>query len=403
MTGYPHQAGVPKVAPTVPRGASPSRWFRANLWVHRWISLLVTLPFLILCLSGTVLIFHDEIDIAMGNVPAASTAAASERPLADSIAAIQSAFPDKRIISAGLDPDEHPGMLTAYIAPVEDTGYEHARPVFADIATATIVPSPDPANTLTGFLLKLHSEWFLGTTGRLLGALLALLVLIALLSGLVVYAPYVKRIAFGVLRRGKGPRPFQLDLHNFIGAVVLGWAVVVSATGVLLGLSTTALGVWRMTELAHVRAQYAQSAPVDYRNPPISVGHAFAAATAAAEQGWHPVSVVYPKTDFSTARHFTVFLAGAKGLDERLLKIALVDAATGKIARTLELPAYLKAILVSEPLHFGDYGGLPLKILWTACTWMTLFITANGAWLWWDRRRRRKGKQTADLAYGGIS
>jgi uncharacterized iron-regulated membrane protein len=68
----------------------------------------------------------------------------------------------------------------------------------------------------------------------------------------------------------------------------------------------------------------------------------------------------------------------------------MIDAQTGEVARDVELPGYLHAIFLSEPLHFGDYGGLPLKLLWSACNLLTLFITANGAWLFFDRRRAQR-------------
>jgi uncharacterized iron-regulated membrane protein len=106
----------------------------------------------------------------------------------------------------------------------------------------------DPAKTPTGIFLELHAQWFLGPLGEVIGALVALLVFISLLSGLVVYAPYVRRIAFGVLRRGRGPRLLQLDLHNFIGSVVLGWLLVVTITGFCLGFGTIAQGLWQNTE-----------------------------------------------------------------------------------------------------------------------------------------------------------
>src|SRR6184192_762071 len=48
-------------------------WFRLNLWLHRWSSLIATPFFLILCITGTVLIFHEEIDRALGYVPGAGT------------------------------------------------------------------------------------------------------------------------------------------------------------------------------------------------------------------------------------------------------------------------------------------------------------------------------------------
>lgn len=59
-----------------------------------------------------------------------------------------------------------------------------------------------------------------------------------------------------------------------------------------------------------------------------------------------------------------MLLAGDDGLREPPLRVALVDARTGKLSETAALPWYLKAILLRQPLHFGDYGGLPLTILW---------------------------------------
>ncbi|PWK82721.1 PepSY-associated TM helix domain-containing protein [Fulvimonas soli] len=385
MTAVAPAARAAAAAASVPAG---SRWFRFNLWLHRWSSLLATLPFLVLCVTGTVLIFHDEIDAALGVVPAAQRSAAPPRPLAESVVNVMAQHPGQRVLSVGFDPDEHPGVLLVSVAPAGDHGFQRAFAAFTDLATARPLGSKDLDKTFTGVLLDLHARWFLGPLGELVGALIALLVLLSLLSGLAVYAPYVRRVAFGVLRRGRGARLLQLDLHNFVGALVLGWALVVSVTGFLLGFGTIALGVWQHTELTAVQAQYGHAAAAG--QPAVDVDRAYRAALAAAPAGWHVVSTIYPDTDFSTPSHYTVLLGGAKGLEERLYRVALVNAATGRVDTMRQLPWYLKAILVSQPLHFGDYGGLALKLLWTACAWLTLFITGNGAWLWWNRRRGRR-------------
>ncbi|MGH8079466.1 MAG: PepSY-associated TM helix domain-containing protein [Lysobacter sp.] len=378
--------------------AQSSRWFRFNLWLHRWASLVATIPFLILCLTGTVLIFHEEIDSAMGVVPTAvGLESQAHRPLVESVDNVLKAFPKERILSVALDPEEHPGVLLLFTAPLEDRGFDHATMRFTRLATAQPTETGvEASKTLTGFLLELHAQWFLGPLGELVGALIALLVLLSLLSGLVVYAPYVKKIAFGALRRGRSPRLLQLDLHNLIGAVVLGWALAVSLTGFLLGFGTIANGIWQATELPVLRARYAGET-VDRRHPPVDIDRVYAAAKAAVPKDWHVISVIYPDTDFSTDHHYTV-LVGGQGLDEKLFRVALVDATAGKVDTIVELPWYLKAIVLSQPVHFGDYGGLALKILWTLCAWLTLFITGNGAWLWWDRRRKRKGSEKAAVA-----
>jgi uncharacterized iron-regulated membrane protein len=46
-----------------------------------------------------------------------------------------------------------------------------------------------------------------------------------------------------------------------------------------------------------------------------------------------------------------------------MLKPALIDASNGQLTDSRELPWYVKSLLLSQPLHFGDYGGMPLKII----------------------------------------
>ena len=376
----------PSAAVTPPK-KKQSRWFRMNLWIHRWISLVIVIPFLILCLTGTVLIFHEEVDHLMGVGPKAeSTLAQVHRHLADSILAAQQKHPGEQVLSTGLDPEHFPGVFLMLMAKPEQ-GMAQARILYSDIASAKLLEQPHPDSTLTGFLLKLHAEWFLGPIGQLLGALIAFLVLLSLISGLVVYAPYVKRFLLGIVRRGRGKRLFQLDLHNLMGSMVFGWALVVTITGFLLGFSTVAIGIWQITELSELQHKYSQ--PLSVTRPAFDIDHVYTVA-ATAQPGWRPSSVFFPGSEYSTKSHYMVLLNGQQGLDERLLKVALVDANTGTLTTTVDLPLYLKAILLSQPLHFGDYGGMPLKILWTLCTWMTLFITANGAWLWWAKRRKKK-------------
>lgn len=366
----------------------PSRWFRFNLWVHRWASLLVTVPFLVLCVTGIVLIFHEEIDRAMGVVP--TNTQPTQARIADCMANAARDFPNQRVLSVGLDPDEHPGVFLVVMGAPNETGFDHAQLRFYDLGTGKLLGDTDPSKTLTGKILELHAEWFLGPAGRLVGALLGLLVVASLFSGLIIYAPYMRKVVFGTLRRARGARLTQLDLHNFIGALVVGWVAVVSVTGFLLGFSTIAVGVWQATDLAALRRDFAQAPAVDFRAPPLPVARVFQQLAEGAKPGWGVRSVIFPGTDFTTPRHYGVFMSGSEGLDAQLLDVTMVDAATGEIARKLEMPTYLQAIFLAEPLHFGNYGGLPLKLFWSLCSVLTLFITANGAWLFFDRRRARK-------------
>ena len=83
----------------------------------------------------------------------------------------------------------------------------------------------------------------------------------------------------------------------------------------------------------------------------------------------------------------TVFMKGHTPLTSRLLKPALIDAQTSKLTDSRDMSWYVKTLLLSQPLHFGDYGGLPLKILWTLLDIFTLVVLGSGLYLWWSRRK----------------
>jgi uncharacterized iron-regulated membrane protein len=43
---------------------------------------------------------------------------------------------------------------------------------------------------------------------------------------------------------------------------------------------------------------------------------------------------------------------------------------------------------LSRPLHFGDYGGLPLKLLWMVLDLITIAVLVSGVQMWIARHRK---------------
>jgi len=64
----------------------------------------------------------------------------------------------------------------------------------------------------------------------------------------------------------------------------------------------------------------------------------------------------------------------------------LIDARNGQVVESRPLPWYVTAVLVSQPLHFGDYGGLPLKLLWALLDIIAILVLGSGIYLWLKRR-----------------
>ena len=173
---------------------------------------------------------------------------------------------------------------------------------------------------------------------------------------------------------------------------------MVGATGVINTLAIPILGLWQNGQLAEMTAPYKDLPPLTELG---SLHKAMETAQAAAPE-MAPSFVAYPGTDFSSQHHYAVFMRGDTPLTSRLLKPALVDAQTGELTDMREMPMYVKTLLVSQPLHFGDYGGLPLKIIWALLDIVSIIVLASGLYLWLGRRKAPLEKRLAELDAGGL-
>jgi uncharacterized iron-regulated membrane protein len=142
---------------------------------------------------------------------------------------------------------------------------------------------------------------------------------------------------------------------------------------------------WRTNQLASMAASSADGRAAPSRAA--SLDRVVDNATQAAP-GMEVAFIAFPGTPFSSSYHFATFMRGDRPLTSRLLKPILLDAATAQVADTRDLPFYLKALFISQPLHFGDYGGMPLKIIWALLDSFTIVVIGSGLYLYFVRRRR---------------
>lgn len=361
-----------------------ARALRRWQWTHTGSSLVCTAFLLMLCVTGLPLIFHHELEPWLGKTAAPAVMAANAVQLSLDEVVVQARMhrPAEHVhlvfTEAGQADTVYVGMGASPAAPMQDD-----IGVYVDWHTGGILGAHRFGDGgLLETLLLLHVEMFAGLPGKLFLGAMALLFVVALVSGMVLYAPFLRGRAFGAVRRQRGPRPAWLDMHNALGATLLVWACVVGATGMLNTWADVLLKVWQTDELGAMVARYRD------RAPPHTL-HSLSASVAAAERsapGYAFAFAAFPGTAFAGAHHYGVFLRGRTPLTSRLLHIALVDAATGVVDESRGMPWYMTALLLSQPLHFGDYGGMPLKIVWAVLDLFTLWILASGLYLWWRKR-----------------
>ena len=358
--------------------------FRKWVWVHKWASLICTLFLLMVCITGLTLVFMDEIDDWLDDsLPFAELTANTPSVSLDKVAQISHGMYPGEIITLIFIDDDSPkivvSMAPSWKAFRADKNERHF--IRFDSRTAQVLkqskPLKDEKLTFTGLMLQLHKDMFAGLTGQLFLAGMGALFVIAIISGIVIYGPFMQRLDFGTVRADRSRRVKWLDLHNLLGGITLAWALVVGLTGVMNELSIPLFKLWQQTDVKAILQPF-NGQPVPTQSELISVQRAYEIAQAAVP-GTVVTNVVYPGSEFGSPYHYLVWSKGKSALTSRLFSPILVDARTGKLEGVVTMPWYLRALEVSRPLHFGDYGGLPLKIIW-------VLLDISGLYLWLSRR-----------------
>lgn len=355
---------------------------RAWYYLHRWSSLICALFLLMSCVTGLPLIFHDEIDNWIHPPKIATQASQSSAlvSLQDLVNRTETLHPGMHPMFVTLDDDETVARVTLS----RDGSGNLAQRVVAsyDAHTGKNVDSDVPGQDVMDKVLSLHRDLFAGTNGELLLGFMATVLVVSLISGAVAYGPFMRKIDFGAVRWSRTNGLPWLDLHNLLGIVTLGWMLVIAGTGILNAISTPLFAAWRADNVSHLLAPYRGLPPV---TQPVSVDVARAAAQRALP-GRLVTGIVFPHPLYATPWHILVYTKGRTPITSRIFTPVLVDARTGGVTSSQRFPWYIHALEVSRPLHFGDYGGLPLKVLWALLDLIFIAVLISGLALWWQKR-----------------
>ncbi|MFD2162362.1 PepSY-associated TM helix domain-containing protein [Paradesertivirga mongoliensis] len=366
-------------------------WFN----IHKWTSLVCTAFLLMLCFTGLPLIFYEEIDhLLEDEVEVSAVTAGAPKYSKDMV--LQNAMnelPGKEVKYIFWDKKDHPGQMFVTLADSSEAPIEADHYITMDERTAKVLEAAPNELDFMLIMYYLHVDMFAGLPGKLFLGFMGLLFIVAIISGVILYGPIMKRFDFGMVRTEKSSRLKWLDLHNLLGIVTLAWASIVGLTGVINTLADPALDMWRSSELADMVSAYKDKPKVEGTLSSLDV--ALSKAEEAAP-GMEVSFVAYPGTLYSSKHHYAVYLVGTSPLTSRIIKPALIDAKTGELTDIRDLPWYLKTILISQPFHFGDYGGMPMKILWAIFDIATIIVLISGLYLW-IARRKAKAEQLARL------
>lgn len=360
--------------------------------IHKWTSLVCTAFLLMLCITGLPLIFHHEIDQLTRETQLAEVAMPKSRAsLTGIVDKAKAEKPDWTLMFIMFD-EEKPIVSTVLGSSMQAQEGDVLITAF-DSRTGERLTTPPPNEGVMYFILDLHASMLMGLPGTLFLGFMGFVFLLSVISGVVVYAPFMRKLSFATVRKTRNEQVKRLDTHNMVGIITLAWVFVVGLTGFILTMNTPLSAIWQQDQLANFAAPYKGTAPLqEYVSPDVVLASVLEQVPDADIN-----FISWPGSPFATPHHYTVALRGNTSLTERLLSIAMVDAQTGQVTNVENTPWYMSAMFLSVPLHFGDYGGLPLKIIWALFDIAAIILLWTGLMLWLKRYRKSVKTITGDM------
>jgi uncharacterized iron-regulated membrane protein len=355
--------------------------------IHLWVGLALCVPLILIGLTGSILVFEDELRAVFA--PPARAQPGDAHTVGEIIAAARAAAPPGFVPSSYIAPPAPGRLATIRLSPPgRQAGLgEGAR---VDVDPVSLATYPNASDDFLRQVFFLHSTLLMKSReGRQLVGWFGVAMLVMGVSGLVNWWPRrgAWRAAFQVSREAQGFRLWR-ELHGMVGIWGLLVFLTVSFAGVYLAFPDTVRSAVAMVLPARdLRAAAAaiKVQPVKGAEP-LSVDEAIALATVDVSEG-RLASVFLPTRPDQPYR----IGLHRPGDDRRETPvIVLVDPWVRWMVQTFD-PQQFSAgeslLAAQHALHSGHGFGPLWKILVFLCGLLPALFAATGIAMWLKRRR----------------
>jgi len=357
---------------------------RSRLWfvLHGWLALPLWVFLFFVCLTGTIATIDREIMwLAVPSVRADNPGHLPAKPLNEVLADITRQIPGAHVARINFN-EPYLALEVEISTPDAPNAVAWVNPFTGAVQSLSKgIQLPDFIRSLHGWLLM---PWFTGTpAGWYLVCALSIPLLGSLITGLVVYKRFWKAIVSPRLRLRQGGRVLWGDVHRLAGVWGSWFIVTIAVTGFWF------LVVGVMYDL-HVQLGQddpdipRREAPVRTAGdpmPPLDLDGAVATARALSP-GIRPMTVTLPEHALGTisiqSRDRLPLLSRETWINPYsgdMVWLFGADIANGREVTSM----------LAGSLHFGNFGGLWIKLIWTFFGLVLTSLVLSGAVVWTKR------------------
>jgi uncharacterized iron-regulated membrane protein len=351
-----------------------SAWRRFLFQVHLWAGLLLALYVVVISLTGSAIVFREELEHAFR--PHANQSSASPKSI-DELTRLATKATGREI--TWIRPPDSPAE------PLEIWFVNGSRDLIRYIDPQTgVLLQETSGQAVVHWLTDLHYNLLAGRTGRVVNAVGAAGLTLLAITGLVIWWPGVARWTDG-LRVLWSARPARLnyDLHRAIGF----WIFLLLLAWGLTGINFAFAKEFR----AVVRTFLPMRTP--QRVPKVEINQGLATVS---------YEALIRSAEQAVPESRTTWIRGLRNpkLPGLVYRVTQSDQAKREFTSVYLHPQTARVVAVHPPearlagdsffywlirFHFGDFGGPGIKSLWVLLGLGPAFLAFTGILAWWYR------------------
>lgn len=369
-------------------------WFRKVVFqIHLWAGLVIGLYALAIGVSGSALVFQDEIHAALEpnvyKLQVTDRRAQLQAVVDESVRR----FPTHSVGGiAGFD--EPDSSLVLWMNPIPPAGPEQGINIHFNPHTGEMLSVRSSYEGVLGWFANLHYFLLLGSTGAVVNGILAAVLLVLCVTGFVIWWPGRRNWRRGFRFNFRSSwKCVNWDLHSNGGFLLSALIAIFCLTGVyfefpgavaagmakLSGMSREEISPFPMPPKSHASSlkqiSFDTAVEVGKRTLPQDALATYLIAPSGADG----VYTLYGKY------HGNPLLCG--------LITIYIDQYSGRVlglgdSRKQSLGTNL--LLMTYPIHFGIWGGVFVKCLWVLVGLAPGMLFLTGFLMWWNRVIRKK-------------
>lgn len=352
-------------------------------YLHRYLGLIVGLILIIVGITGSLLVFHNEIDrFLIGQQFGRLTPQQQQVPVETILQNVSQTYkdqPDLKIDS--IDFNTVPDLPSKVWLKSEDDKWTE---VLVNPYTNEIMGTRQWENTLFGIIYPLHYELFAGTPGIVIVGIAALFLFILSVTGLILWPGWRRLIAGFKIKWNAHPKRVNFDIHKVIGIIAAIFLAMIAFTGfcwnfyeqtepIIYAATFTPKPVEPVSQVIPGQEPITPSKILQRANTALPEATTTSISLPTEPDGVYRVNKKFPQEREAWGRS-QVYL----------------DQYTGEVLRVKDVRSLSRGEAVLDafsPMHYGTFGGLPTRILYVFIGLSPTILFITGLVMYRYRRR----------------